>query len=257
MADTPEPTVLNSDPNSSDPKSPTQPQGEDELTRVNKIVSVRLARELKPINAALTALQEMMGRFSPTTAPAAGDEEGETPGKDPAPGAKPDLAHARRISRLERELADERKARKEAEELRAAEGEKAKKNELLGLFQSALTEHGVTSPSLLRSAILLLDQEGVLVRDESGTPKFRGADKYGIETLFDPKTGIKTWLQGEGKAFLPAVDAGGSGSGPAKGGKGVTPANGRLTPQERARINVERACTGQAPVDEYGREITR
>lgn len=94
-----------------------------------------------------------------------------------------------------------------------------------------------------------------MVRDEeSGKIKFKGQDKYGMETLYDPKVGVKQWVLSEGKAFIPAVDAGGSGTGAARQGLGNTNLTKgefqKLSPQQKAAIELERASMGLGPVDQ-------
>jgi hypothetical protein len=158
------------------------------------------------------------------------------------------------MSKLEKELQEEKLARKQAEKERAEEQEKAKRTEMRTIFSAALQEHGVTDPKLLRAALNVLEEDGVMIRDEDGKIKFKGQDKYGIETNFDPKIGLKAWVTADGKSFVPAVDAGGSGTGGTTRGVGNTSFTskefGKLTEQQKAAINLERACSGQPPLGE-------
>lgn len=230
--------------------------GEDDNRRINAIVTSRVKREMKQVNATLQAMQETLKALStPKKDEESDDEDDEdttegTEKKEP----KVDPKLSRKMTKLERELADEKAARKQAEKERAEEQERGKRTEMRNAFSSVLTELGVTDPKLLRAAINVLEEDGVMIRDEDGKIKFKGVDKYGIETNFDPKAGLKAWVAGDGKSFVPAVDAGGSGTGPARGtGNGTTPLTPRefkkLSAYEQASINLERACSGQPPLD--------
>lgn len=223
----------------------------EENRRINAIVTSRVKREMKAVNQTLQAIQESIKTLA---APKKPDQEDEDEDEDADPKDKKetqvDPKVTKKLTRLERELADEKAARKKAEEERSQEAERGKKAEMRQLFQTHLTEYGLTSPRLMRAALDQLEQDGVMIRDEDGKIKFKGQDKYGIETLFDPKVGLKAWVNGDGKEFVPAVDAGGSGTGGSVRGTG----NGtqaltqkdlkKMSPQQLAAINLERACSG-------------
>src|SRR5260221_5142889 len=188
--------------------------GEDENRRINAIVTNRVKREMKGVLNQLTQMQELIkGLSQPKPTEGTDEDEEDTSPKKPVEDPKA----LKKLTKLERELAEERAERIKAQKERAEEAEKTRRNEMRGQFQSALTEHGVSDPRLMRAALDQLEQDGFMVRDEDGKIKFKGQDKYGIETNFDPKAGVKTWIQQEGKSFVPAVDAGGSGTGPARG----------------------------------------
>lgn len=222
--------------------------------RINAIVTNRVKREMKQVNAQLAQLTEMLGKMSKPQ-PGAHDTEGDQSDDDDS-SKKPttvveDPKLARKLARMEKELADERASRKQAEAERIAETEKGKRAEMRNTFQTALTELGLTSPRLLRAALDQLEQDQIMVRDEHGVARFRGTDKYGMDAVMDPKAGLKTWVQSEGKEFLPAVDAGGSGTGAARQANAGAMSRreiDKLDPGRLAAINLERACSGLAPL---------
>lgn len=218
----------------------------EENRRLNAIVTSRVKREMKAVNQTLQAMQETLKSLATPKADTEDDDEDSAESKKET---QADPKITKKISRMEKELAEEKLARKKAEEERTQELERGKKAEMRGAFQSVLSEYGL-SPRLMRAALDQLEQDGIMVRDDDGKPKFKGQDKYGIETLFDPKAGLKAWVSSEGKEFVPAVDAGGSGTGGSIRGTG----NGtqaltakdlkKMTPQQLASINLERACSG-------------
>ena len=225
---------------------------QDENQRINAIVTSRVKREMKAVNQQLAALTEMVGKLG-TGGKKEDDEDGDTDEETPKQEVKVDPKLTRKMSKLENELKEEREARKKAEKESAEKEERAKGIEMRTIFESALTEHGVTDAKQRRAALLVLEADGVMIRDEDGKPKFKGVDKYGIETLFDPKAGVKSWVLGEGKNFAPAVDAGGSGTGGSRQGLGNTAISkgeyGKLTPQAKASIELERASQGLPPLE--------
>lgn len=224
-----------------------EPDGEDENRRINAIVTNRVKREMKGVLSQLTQMQELIKTLAQPKQTEADEDEDQEPAKKPAEDPKA----LKKLTKLERELAEERAERIKAQKERAEEHEKARRNEMRNLFQSALAEHGVSDPRLMRAALDQLEQDGYMVREEDGKVKFKGQDKYGIETNFDPKTGIKTWIQQEGKSFVPAVDVGGSGTGPARGNAAnVTKGDfGKMTPAQKAAIEIDRASQGLPPLE--------
>lgn len=235
-------------------------EGEDnaeaENRRINAIVTSRVKREMKPLLAQMSTLTDAITKLSAKKEEPADDDEdedGQGEGEDKK-AAPVDPKITRKLTKMEKELADEKAARKKAETERAEEQEKAKRTEMRTIFSAALQEHGVTDPKLLRAALNVLEEDGVMIRDEDGKVKFKGQDKYGIETNFDPKVGLKSWVTTEGKSFVPAVDAGGSGTGGATRGIGnsnlTSKEFSKLSDQQKASINLERACSGQPPLGE-------
>jgi hypothetical protein len=228
---------------------------QDQNQRINAIVTSRVKREMKAVNS---QLQAMMQKLESMSAPKKeetddeGDEGDEGEGKKAE--AKQDLKSQRILARLQKELAEEKDARKKAELAQKEEQAKAARQEMVSAFDAALTEHGVTDPKLRRAALMSLEADGVMVREEdTGKVKFKGTDKYGMEVLYDPKAGVKQWVTTEGKSFIPAVDAGGSGTGGARQGIGNTSLSkgefNKLSDQQKAAINLERACSGQPPLE--------
>jgi len=226
----------------------TEDDAEAENRRINAIVTSRVKREMKGMEKLIASLSEKLDTLASTKTKQAEEQDQD---EDETTPPKEDPKVARKLMKMEKELAEEKAARKKAEEDRAAEQERGKRSEMRNAFSSVLTELGVTDPKLLRAALNVLEEDGVMIRDEEGKIKFKGQDKYGIEQNFDPKAGLKAWVAGEGKSFVPAVEAGGSGQGPARG-LGNTNLSARdikkMTPQQIAAINLERACSGMPPL---------
>jgi hypothetical protein len=233
----------------------TDPQ--EENRRLNAIVTSRVKREIKGVLGELAALKGLIEKISTPVKKDEDDGEGEGGEGEGGEGEGKKLETdktAKKLSRLEKQLAEEKDARKAAEKAREEEAEKAKKTEMRNLFGSLLTEFGCTDPRLNRAALVILEEEGIMVRDEDGKIRFKGVDKYGIETLFDPKAGLKEWIAKDGKSFVPAVDAGGSGQGGS--GQGIGIGNTRFTakdlknlsPKEIAQINFDRSFQGLPPL---------
>jgi hypothetical protein len=227
--------------------------GEDENKRINAIVTNRVKRELKPILSALTAMQETMKGLATPKKTEGEDEDEEDTAAKKAEADKTAVKDSKWKTRMEKELAEEREARKKAEKLQSEQAEANRRNEMRSLFQQALVEHGVTDPRLMRAALDQLEQDGYMIRDEGDKVKYKGTDKYGMEAMYDPKTGVKTWIQSEGKSFVPAVDAGGSGSGGARnqgqGSQMGKSAFSKLSDREKAAIELDRASRGLPPLE--------
>lgn len=227
---------------------------EEQNRRINAIVTSRVKREMKAVNQQLSA---MMAKLETMGTPAKKDEEDGDDDGEPSnkKQAEVDPKLAKKMNKLERELADEKEARKKAEVAQQDEAAKAKRQEMVTTFDAVLTEHGITDPKLRRAALMTLEADGVMVRDEeSGKIKFKGVDKYGIENLYDPKVGLKQWILNEGKSFVPAVDAGGSGAAGSRIGVGNTNLTkgefNKLSAQQKASIELERASSGLPPLGE-------
>lgn len=242
------------DDSTDDTSDDTEDNSEEENRRINAIVTSRVKREMKQVNATLQAIQESLkGLSQPKQEDAEHDDDAEETTVITKKDATVDPKLAKKMSRLEKELADEKAERVKAQRERAEEQEKAKKQELRNSFQAALTEHGVTDPRLMRAALSQLEEDGYMIRDEDGKAKFKGVDKYGIETNFDPKSGVKNWITSEGKSFVPAVEASGSGGGGSRAATTTTNLSkgefGKLSPQQKAAIELERASTGLPPLE--------
>jgi hypothetical protein len=253
----PDPT----DPDDTDPDDPQddpQDDPEAENRRINAIVTSRVKREMKGVLSQLATLTDAIGKLStPSKKDDEEEPDDEDPDADPAPKAKavakPDSKTAKQLTRLERELTEEREARKKAEQAQKDQETKAKRQEMLNAFDSALQEHGVTDPKLRRAALITLEQDGFMIRDEDDKIRFKGTDKYGTEVNYDPKAGLRSWVATEGKSFVPAVDAGGSGQGGARGtGTDQRVSKGELSkmsPASKAAIELERASYGLPPLE--------
>ncbi len=240
-----------------DDSEDSEDDAEAENRRINAIVTSRVKREMKPLLGMLTQIQETLKTQTAKKSEETSEDDSDDSGEETTDSKKPvvDTKVSRKMARIEAQLAEERQARKKAETERAEEQEKAKNTEMRTIFGSALAEHGVTDPILQRAALREIEAQGYMVRDDDGKIKFKGQDKYGIETLFDPKAGLKAWVAGEGKSFVPAVDAGGSGTGGSRGtGNGTESLTSRqiskLSEQQKASINLERACSGLPPLGE-------
>lgn len=225
---------------------------EDNDRKINAIVTSRLKREMKPLLSQLAALSQKLDTLGQTPKKDETDEDEDQEPKQP----KEDPKTAKKLTRLEKELAEEKAARQKAEKEKVEEAERGKRNEMRSVFAGILTELGIASPRLQRAALDQLEQDGIMIRDEDGKVKFKGQDKYGIEQNFDPKAGLKTWIQNDGKEFAPAIDAGGSGTGGTvrnlgpNGGNLTSKEFNKLSAQQKAAINLERACTGLPPLGE-------
>jgi hypothetical protein len=232
----------------------TDPEAENR--RINAIVTSRVKREMKGVLAQLSELATLVkAQSAPKQEEQEDDQEQEEQEEAPKAQtkAKPDSKTAKQLTRLERELAEEREARKKAEQAQKDQETKAKRQEMLNAFDSALQEHGVTDPKLRRAALITLEQDGFMIRDEDDKIRFKGTDKYGTEVNYDPKAGLRSWVATEGKSFVPAVDAGGSGQGGARGtGTDQRVSKGELSkmsPASKAAIELERASMGLPPLE--------
>lgn len=226
--------------------------GEEENRRINAIVTNRVKREMKGVLASLAAMQKTLETMS-SKGKSEGDEDTdeETETAAAPKRAVEDPKTSKKLTKLERELAEERAERIKAQKERAEEHERNRRNEMRSQFQNALSEYGISDPLLMEAALDRLERSGQMIRDEDGKIKFKGQDKYGIETNFDPKTGLKSWVQTEGKSFVPAVDAGGSGAAPARV-SGNSPSRGefnKLSAAQKAAIEIDRASQGLPPLE--------
>lgn len=227
---------------------------EDENKRINAIVTNRVKREMKRFEQMMTQMQESLKGLSTGKKPEDHeDEDDEDAAAKKIEETKLVAKDSKWKTRMEKELAEEREARKKAEKMQAEQAEANRRNEMRAQFQQALIEHGVNDPRLMRAAIDQLEQDGYMVRDEGDKVKYKGTDKYGMEAMYDPKTGVKTWIQTEGKSFVPAVDAGGSGQGGARnqgaGSQMGKSTYSKLSDREKASIELDRASRGLPPLE--------
>lgn len=210
--------------------------------RINSIVTSRLKRWGDQFASRLeqTIAKQLASVAAPKT------EESDETEVDAAPvkKSKPDP----KLSKLERELAETRRALEEEKTAKAKSDEAKARSEERSALEAALTDAGVTDKTLRGAALALLTSEGRIVRDEDGRIRWKGQDKYGSDTLQDPSLAAKAWAKSDGKAFMPAVNAGGSGSGPASNGKIPKAEIDKMTARERAGEEIRRATLGLPPL---------
>ena len=246
------------DETETDTDTDTETDPEEENKRINAIVTNRVKREMKPLLQMMQQMQETMKSMAPKKdedeeETEETDTETETAQTQKKPAPKANDATSKRMTRLERELAEQKARAEKAERERAEQAEASKRQEMRNIFQGALAEYGIKDPLLLEAALDRLEKTGQMFRDEDGKVKFKGVDKYGIDTNFDPRVGLKTWVEKEGKSYVPAVEAGGSGSGGARNGGEHTNMGksqyAKLSEVEKARIELDRASQGLPPLE--------
>lgn len=233
----------NSDPSDDDQDEDQEGGEEDEQerdldSRINSIVTNRLKRFETSIS------KKIEDGFAKAMAarPSDGDQEGEE--EAPAKGKKADP----KLSKMERELADAKRALQESKEASEKKDADAKRNEEKSILEQSLMEAGLTDKALRGGALAYLLSEGRMVRDEEGKVKWKGQDKYGQDVLMDPAAGAKAWTKADGKSYLPAIDAGGSGGGPSNG-KVPKAQIDKMSPRDRAAEEIRRASLGLPPLE--------
>jgi hypothetical protein len=198
--------------------------GDDESDKkMNALVTARLKRFEEGLTTTITKLLETRLAATPTPEekPSKGKKEGET---------DTDV----RLKELQAKLDDERKARIQSDKDREEAEARRKNGEKSRSLAAALADAGV-SPQLREAAQALLETKGRVVLNEDGSVGFKTKDKYGQESVSDLKDGLGDWFKDEGKAFVPAKGAGGSGvSGPSRTPSGPTKPR-QLTPDEAKR----------------------
>lgn len=181
----------------------SKPKPED----LTALVAPAITAALKPITERLDK-SEQAAKAAAEKAAAEAEEakkkaEAEAAGK-PKPGEapQPDQKLLTELAQLRASVEKERKAREDAE---AA----SKREALDRTLRDQLTALGVPADNH-RAALALLREEGALVEHE-GKPHWKGkvGDVEGLHTL---DAGIKSWLGGAGKLFVPAVPVKPSGS---------------------------------------------
>lgn len=226
---------------------------EDDDRKINAIVTNRVNRALKPLQKMIGDLTSKLDSLSKPKEPEGDseDEEEETP----APSKKGKSgAESKKLTALEKRVKDAEERAAQAEKAQQEQAAKAKIQEENAVIAAALQKAGVTDPKVVKAITLSLREDEMIVRDEeTGKPRFKGVDKYGQEDLVDPEAGIGKWLKADGKAFLPAVPAGGSGAGGRDASSvarpGATKANvSQMSAREKAAIELERASMGLPPL---------
>jgi hypothetical protein len=229
--------------------------------RLNAMVTGRVKRALGPITAQLAALSAKLDTLGKK--PSGGedtdddsddDEQEATP--PPSRRGRAEPKESKKLSALERRVRDAEERASKAELAQKEQAEKARRGEEDAAIGGALQKAGITDPRVVKAITLSLRSDEVIVRDEeTGKIRFKTVDKWGTEDFVDPDAGIAKWIKAEGKVFLPAVPASGSGAGGATGantstGTGLSrEARSKLSPVERARIEIERASSGLPPLE--------
>lgn len=251
------------DANDSGPSEDGDPGDEDENRRLNAMVTGRVKRALAPMQKTLEALT---ARLEQLNKPSGSDSDDSDDGDDgdadqesaPAPtkrsrGADP---KDKKLSSLEKRLKDAEDRASKAELATKQEQEKRSRHEEDQVVSAALQKAGITDPRVVKAITLTLRSEDLITRDEeTNRVRFKVTDKWGSEDFVDPDSGITKWIKNDGKVFLPAVSASGSGAG---GSNTANPSTGvglskdhynKLGKVEKARIEIERASQGLPPLE--------
>lgn len=228
---------------------------EDNDRKINAIVTNRVNRALKPLSKLIEGLNAKIDSMSK---PKEGDdsddpddEEDTEPQRPTKRGSKPN----KQLTALEKRVRDAEERAQNAEKAQKDQAEKALRQEEDSAITAALQKAGITDPRVAKAITLSLRADELIVRDdETNKVRFKSVDKHGYEDLVDPDTGLGKWLKSDGKAFMPAVAAGGSGAG-GTASQQVGRANmskqeiGKLSPREKAAIDLERASRGEPPLE--------
>jgi hypothetical protein len=230
-------------------------EDEDADRKINAIVTNRVNRALKPLTKtieSLTAKLEEMTKAKSTSSEEETDEEIEEEPSKPVKGkGKPN----KQLTALEKRVKDAEERAAAAEKAQTEAAEKAQRQEENVAIGAALAKSGISDQRVIRAVTLSLREDGLIIRDEeTGKIKFKTVDKHGYEDLVEPEVGLGKWLKGDGKSFLPAVPAGGSGAGNTNlqtpRGAGMNKQEiSKLSAREKAAIDLERASTGLPPLE--------
>lgn len=241
-----------------------EPNPEAMEKKINAIVTNRVKRALKPFEKLLGDLGGKIDALGKKPAESTEDDQDEDQDEDPAQVITPGKAAAQTQEKpadakwrkkMEKDLREEREKRETAEAAQAAAADKAKKDEERTTIMRALEKAGVTDPKAQRAAYLTMVEDGLVTRDDDGKICIKSVDKYGDEELVSPGAGASQWAKSDGKAFMPAVDAGGSGQGGAHNvnentRKMTKQEYGKLDKVEKAKIELWRASNGMPPLEE-------
>jgi len=195
-----------------------------DITKIGELIGAALSSEAhtKAIGEAATAaVKKVVGELKLDKVGETIDEKVSAATKDlkaPPDDKKgvdkkdPDDPTAKRLKALEDQVAQERKGREEAEAAR-------KRDSLHTAAREALVKAGVPADRV-RHAMATIIQDGVLAETSDGKPGWRGKDRFGVETVLPVEDGARAWVAtDDGKAFIPARGANGTGDG-AGGGPG-------------------------------------
>jgi hypothetical protein len=180
------------------------------LDAQNKAAGVLTKADLEKRDADAKAAADAKAKADADAAKAAEDaKKGEGKGKDPAPLPPEVLALQKQLEELTKTNAEN--ARK------AAEADAARKSDALhSATKEALAKAGIPADRI-HLALPALKEAGVLVYDGE-RPGWKGTDpKTNTPAVLDMLDGVKGWIEGDGKHFLPPKDLGGTGDGAGNG----------------------------------------
>lgn len=199
------------------------------LKQVNEAITAALAAAMKPeaLGAALApavkahveaatkglvtedTLKTALADALKSVKPADGGGEGNGGGKGKEGKDAEDNAA---VAALQKQL-DEQRMKLEAAERARIDAERAKVTDTnRAKVREALVKAGA-DPTALHLIVPALEASGTLILD-GDKPGWKGKDAYSLDTVHDFETGAKAWAATpDGKRFLPAGNAGGTGEG--------------------------------------------
>lgn len=183
----------------------------------NKAAGVVTAAELAKREADAKKAAEDKAKADADAAAAKAAEDAKKKGKEEPAAASPELLE------LQKQFAALTKANEENVR-KAAEADAARKADALrSTAKEALAKAGIPADRI-HLALPVLKEAGVLVYDGE-RPGWKGIDpKTNTPAVLDMLDGVKGWIEGDGKHFLPPKDLGGTGDGAGNGG-----GSGRVT----------------------------
>lgn len=227
-----------------------------ENRRVNAVVTSRLKRELRPFQKMILDLATQIEALKNPVAPEGDEDDDDEEHPAATPARRKAGPESKKLTALERRVKDAEDRAAKAELAQKDQEGKSRRSEENVAVSQALAKAGVTDQKVIRAITLSLREDDLISRDEeTGKVRFKLIDKYGSEDFVDPDSGVAKWIKSDGKVFLPALPASGSGAGsqatanPA-GGVGLTRDGiAKLSKVERARIEIERASSGLPPLE--------
>lgn len=230
---------------------------EDSNRKLNAMITNRMKRETKSLTKMISDLNAKIDALAPKTKTDDEEEDSDEEVEEVAVSTKkkPAQEKSKKLASLEKRVKDAEDRAAAAEKAQIESAEKSKRQDEDSKMYAVLAKSGITDSKVAKAIILTLRQDELLVRDEDTNQiRFKTVDKYGTEDLVDPEAGLGKWFKSDGKAFLPAIQVGGSGAG--GDGRQVGKANlskaemNKLTPREKASIEIERASMGLPPLDQ-------
>ena len=186
------------------------------------LIGKTFAKALEPVTALLTKQAEDKAEREKAEQERAEQEKTKTA----AGTGAADSEWKKKLDQLQRKFDEESEARKKAETEREAERQTAKREEERAVLASALRKNGVDEARVKAAGALLYLEDKRVVRDADGKIVFKKALKGGDFEDVSVEDGIADWVKSDdGKVFLPAKGAGGS------GGNGLKhpPTSGKFT----------------------------